>query len=861
MSKIYTTTNYAVGHGTACIRLSFTLTQVTAAYPPPPHYDEAAESAVFGQIMQTFHFLESTPTPTTVTPEPSTTPTTVTPEPSTTPVTPTTPPTAVPSLPPAPGASFDFTSNVCEAQWWSGYQYSALPCPLSDGDARGYAVISTAPQLENGATDGGPGLIVGPQNKYNGYIQGYYPEYVVQPGDHFQATVGCAYGSSCYVTYRLDYRILGGSSGAITTLWSWKERNDGLVYQVDKDLSFLAGKRVSFILTLLATGSATGDRAVWGQPRIVNANPAGPTPTQIAGPVITASVTVTPPGNVYCMGPNPIEFIGSVTTNGPATVAFHWEIGGDLNSWLAGGTLVFTGAGTQTINQGAYKVDCGNYTMSLVIDSPNSLASAAVPFSVFPPGGLTLTPGPSPTPVPSIPPAAGSSYDFTANVCAAQWWSGYQYSALPCPLSDGDARGYAVISTAPQLENGATDGGPGLIVGPQNKYNGYIQGYYPEYVVQPGDHFQATVGCAYGSSCYVTYRLDYRILGGSSGAITTLWSWKERNDGLVYQVDKDLSFLAGKRVSFILTLLATGSATGDRAVWGQPRIVNASYVPPTPTPIPAAGEVSAASVTVTLPGSVYCMGPNPVDFLGSITTNGPSTVTYHWEIGGDNSATTSDETLAFSAAGTQTIFPGAYKVDCGNYNVRLVVTSPNNLVSETVPFSVFAPGSATGVTASISVPPYVNCAGTLNADLLGAITTNGASTVTYHWEISGAASYTSPDTILVFGSATTLPAELNDYPMNCGSYTARLVTTNPNVRLSQASVTLSIPSVLPVYNFDTFQVLGTMACSDVASHSWVAETCNGESGGCQASQDPLFGASHAGFLRVDGNTICGLNLP
>ncbi len=110
-----------------------------------------------------------------------------------------------------PGVSFDFTSNVCEAQWWSGYQYSALPCPLSDGDARGYAVISTAPQLENGATDGGPGLIVGPQNKYNGYIQGYYPEYVVQPGDHFQATVGCAYGSSCYVTYRLDYRILGGS--------------------------------------------------------------------------------------------------------------------------------------------------------------------------------------------------------------------------------------------------------------------------------------------------------------------------------------------------------------------------------------------------------------------------------------------------------------------------------------------------------------------------------------------------------------------------------------------------------------------------------------------------------------------------
>jgi hypothetical protein len=83
--------------------------------------------------------------------------------------------------------------------------------------------------------------------------------------------------------------------------------------------------------------------------------------------------------------------------------------------------------------------------------------------------GASPTPAPvtppTPTAVPSLPPAAGTSYDFTSNVCAAQWWSGYQYSALPCPLPDGDARGYAVVSTAPQLENGATDGGPGLIVG------------------------------------------------------------------------------------------------------------------------------------------------------------------------------------------------------------------------------------------------------------------------------------------------------------------------------------------------------------------------------------------------------------
>src|SRR5512134_3518068 len=116
------------------------------------------------------------------------------------------------------------------------------------------------------------------------------------------------------------------------------------------------------------------------------------------------------------------------------------------------------------------------------------------------------------------------------------------------------------------------------------KYNGYIQGFFPEYTVQPGDRFRTSVGCAYGSSCYVTYRLDYQI---NNGAINVLWSWQEKNEGKVYQLDKDLGALAGKKVSFILTLLATGPATNDRALWGQPRIVHAGgSIPTTPPPIP-----------------------------------------------------------------------------------------------------------------------------------------------------------------------------------------------------------------------------------------------------------------------------------
>ena len=375
-----------------------------------------------------------------------------------------------------PIAVFDFTKEICSARWMSGA--GRLPCPSTDGDVRGFALSVDAPKLENGITDSAPGLLVSPQNKYNGYIQGFFPEYTVQPGDHFQASVGCAYGSSCYVTYRLDYQI---NNGAINILWSWKEKNEGLIYQLDKDLSALAGKKVSFILTLLATGSATNDRALWGQPRIMSAGIPNPTNT----PITPIPTVVTPP-------------------------------------------------------------------------------------------------------VTAPPPAAGALLDFAATACSASWRSGA--GALPCPGTEADARGFVLPVSNPVLENGVTDNANALILFPQNKYDGYIQGTYPEIAVQAGDRFQGIVNCAYGASCYVTFRLDYQV-GSESPKI--FWSWKEKNEGLYYRVDKDLSALAGKNVKFTLTILATGSAAGDRALWSQPRIVRTSYIPPTPTvtPIPQ-GDVS-----------------------------------------------------------------------------------------------------------------------------------------------------------------------------------------------------------------------------------------------------------------------------
>lgn len=112
-------------------------------------------------------------------------------------------------------------------------------------------------------------------------------------------------------------------------------------------------------------------------------------------------------------------------------------------------------------------------------------------------------------------------------------------------------------------------------------------------------------------------------------------------------------------------------------------------------PIPT-GLVTAASVSVnggpTIHG--YCDGPNAVNFSVSITTNGPTTVVYRVDIyKSDGSFLNSpgDQNLAFTSASTQTFDPGgAYKTNCGNFLIRLTVSSPNSKTAEAT-WSVVSP--------------------------------------------------------------------------------------------------------------------------------------------------------------------------
>ena len=186
--------------------------------------------------------------------------------------------------------------------------------------------------------------------------------------------------------------------------------------------------------------------------------------------------------------------------------------------------------------------------------------------------------------------------DFATSYCSAVWRSGA--GVLGCPGDTRSKNGYVTRVENPQLENGHFYSGQGLLVEPEKVTDGTLQGYYPAYTVQSGDHFRALINCAYlATGCYATFRLDYQI---GDGPVKTIWQFIEAYEGQYYPVDIDLAPLAGNTVKFILTVLATGSADADKVIWVAPRIERPSHlVTPTATTTLTATLTRTATLTAT----------------------------------------------------------------------------------------------------------------------------------------------------------------------------------------------------------------------------------------------------------------------
>lgn len=109
--------------------------------------------------------------------------------------------------------------------------------------------------------------------------------------------------------------------------------------------------------------------------------------------------------------------------------------------------------------------------------------------------------------------------------------------------------------------------------------------------------------------------------------------------------------------------------------------------------IPIAKQPSASVHELTVSALVIfsgCGGPNTVTFSGSASVNGPISITYHWEVSGDVQVTSPEESIQLSQSGTQKLTSNFFSADCGNYTLKLVVTSPNQ-ISAIKPFVIQAP--------------------------------------------------------------------------------------------------------------------------------------------------------------------------
>ena len=153
-------------------------------------------------------------------------------------------PSATPSVIASPVEVSGLATTACDAQWQAND--GILGCPGTDGDPRGLIAILSQANLEDGTTASAPTLLTVPSDAEDGYILGLYPQYQVQPGDRFQAGVGCEIGAQlCSVLFRVSYL---DTTGAAHDLWTVGEFLDGHHVELDLDLSALAGQQIRIVL-------------------------------------------------------------------------------------------------------------------------------------------------------------------------------------------------------------------------------------------------------------------------------------------------------------------------------------------------------------------------------------------------------------------------------------------------------------------------------------------------------------------------------------------------------------------------------------------------------------------------------------
>ena len=163
-------------------------------------------------------------------------------------------------------AGFDLHTRAIDASWVGSAGVVTFGGP--DTNTSGFAMYRNNQKVEDG-TSPAKVLEIHPQMVNDGIMTGLFPAYTVVSGEHFTAKIGflakadgtCGTGNA---KFQLNYK----EAGVLKPLGEWTDTCDGMLKNVDVDLTSIAGKNVQFALAVLANGVADQDWAVWINPQI-----------------------------------------------------------------------------------------------------------------------------------------------------------------------------------------------------------------------------------------------------------------------------------------------------------------------------------------------------------------------------------------------------------------------------------------------------------------------------------------------------------------------------------------------------------------------------------------------------------------
>jgi hypothetical protein len=180
-------------------------------------------------------------------------------------------------------------------------------------------------------------------------------------------------------------------------------------------------------------------------------------------------------------------------------------------------------------------------------------------------------------------------------------------------------------------------------------------------------------------ACPKTFTFYATITANGPGTVTYRW---ERSDG-GYSDMQNITFNEAGTKTTTLQWEVSGSASG----WHRIHVL---------TPYDAAsnlvyytlncGAESLVKGIIVGVDQYPFTGPCPktIHFWGTITTNGPGTVTYRWE---RSDGATAPETITFTAAGSQTV-TNLWTRGEGTGWQRLHVLTPNDAGSSQIDFTI-----------------------------------------------------------------------------------------------------------------------------------------------------------------------------